>query len=331
MTHGFLDPFAFPDMAPWQRRCGPRELGTISVKLASQSRNTAFLGGNFGPRKKKFSSPSFPALPADTPRPWLRLSLLVCPFHFPLTNVPWHKCAFWPGTKHFFSRPIIGHSWGLVYGEGGAPGTVPLTHPKVTSHVLHQDVPRGWYQVRFFWIIFEHSGAWRAEGVLPFCMPLQNPEVTSRKACLRNVNFQTEVYFVDVRAGCPCQNACFLFQNLEGLTEVFGQMSAGMSGPKLPLWADFSFLIERVPYRRSKPHSNRQQSRHFWASSLVSGPDGSRHSSDQLGNREWGSRRGFSTIDGAGTTPTPTKWGNSDQNSDHGEFEPPEFKSTVNL
>ena len=35
---------------------------------------------------------------------------------------------------------------------------------------------------------------------------------------------------------------CLFFQDLEGLTEVLGQMSAGMSGPKLPLWADFSFL-----------------------------------------------------------------------------------------
>ena len=35
---------------------------------------------------------------------------------------------------------------------------------------------------------------------------------------------------------------CFFFQDLEGLTEVFGRMSAGISAPKLPLWADFSFL-----------------------------------------------------------------------------------------
>ena len=35
---------------------------------------------------------------------------------------------------------------------------------------------------------------------------------------------------------------CLLFQDLEGLTEVFGRMSAGTSGRKLPLWADFSFL-----------------------------------------------------------------------------------------
>ena len=36
---------------------------------------------------------------------------------------------------------------------------------------------------------------------------------------------------------------CLFFQDLEGLTEVFGGMSAGMSGRKLPLWAEFSFLI----------------------------------------------------------------------------------------
>ena len=36
---------------------------------------------------------------------------------------------------------------------------------------------------------------------------------------------------------------CLFFPDLEGLTEVFGGMSAGMSGRKLPLWAEFSFLI----------------------------------------------------------------------------------------
>ena len=35
---------------------------------------------------------------------------------------------------------------------------------------------------------------------------------------------------------------CFFFQDLEVLTEVFGRMSAGISGQKLPLWAEFSFL-----------------------------------------------------------------------------------------
>ena len=36
----------------------------------------------------------------------------------------------------------------------------------------------------------------------------------------------------------------FLFQDLEGLTEVLASLSAGMSGRKLPLWADLSFLTE---------------------------------------------------------------------------------------
>ena len=36
---------------------------------------------------------------------------------------------------------------------------------------------------------------------------------------------------------------CLFFQDLEALTEVFGRMSAGISAPKLPLWAEFLFLI----------------------------------------------------------------------------------------
>ena len=39
---------------------------------------------------------------------------------------------------------------------------------------------------------------------------------------------------------------CLFFQDLEGLTEVFGGMSAGMSSRKLPLWAEFSFLIRKL-------------------------------------------------------------------------------------
>ena len=68
-----------------------------------------------------------------------------------------------------FLRPIFGHSWGLVYGEGSAPGTVPLHNLRVSSHVLHRDVPLGWYQVHFFWIIFEYSyRAWGGERGRPW-------------------------------------------------------------------------------------------------------------------------------------------------------------------
>ena len=54
-------------------------------------------------------------------------------------------------------------------------------------------------------------------------------------------SFSDRSFCMDVRTGCRCQSAC-LSQDLEGLTEVFGRMSAGISGQKLPLWADFSFL-----------------------------------------------------------------------------------------
>ena len=37
---------------------------------------------------------------------------------------------------------------------------------------------------------------------------------------------------------------CLFFQDLEGLTEVFGRMSAGISGPKLPVWTDFPYPIK---------------------------------------------------------------------------------------
>ena len=50
---------------------------------------------------------------------------------------------------------------------------------------------------------------------------------------------------------------CLFFQDLEGLTEVFGGMSAGMSGRKLPLWAEFSFLN----FFPSKKSCNSQEER----------------------------------------------------------------------
>ena len=50
----------------------------------------------------------------------------------------------------------------------------------------------------------------------------------------------TEGCVMDVRTGCPCHNPFSL--DFEGLTEIFAQMFAGMSSPKLPLWADFLFL-----------------------------------------------------------------------------------------
>ena len=48
---------------------------------------------------------------------------------------------------------------------------------------------------------------------------------------------------------------CFIFQDLERLTEVFGGMSAGISGRKLPLWADFSTKTISGEAHRARPPS----------------------------------------------------------------------------
>ena len=52
--------------------------------------------------------------------------------------------------------------------------------------------------------------------------------------------FQTEVF--SWTSARHVRSKMLVFQDLEGLTEVFGRMSAGISGQKLPLRAEFSFL-----------------------------------------------------------------------------------------
>ena len=53
--------------------------------------------------------------------------------------------------------------------------------------------------------------------------------------------FQTEVF--SWTSARHVRAKMLVFQDLEDLTEVFGRMSAGTSGRKLPLWADFAFLV----------------------------------------------------------------------------------------
>ena len=57
--------------------------------------------------------------------------------------------------------------------------------------------------------------------------------------------FQTEGFSWTCTRDVRSKMLVFL-QDLEGLTEVFGRMSAGMSGQKLLLWAAISFLIFRA-------------------------------------------------------------------------------------
>ena len=47
--------------------------------------------------------------------------------------------------------------------------------------------------------------------------------------------------FMDTQAFLNFSDSLFV-RDLEGLAEVFDRMSAGMSSPKLLLWADSSFL-----------------------------------------------------------------------------------------
>ena len=84
----------------------------------------------------------------------------------------------------------------------------------------------------------------RTLSVYPF---MHGKELSSHSPPLGNEksarSFSDRSFFMDVRTGGSAPK-CFIFQDLEGLTEVFRRMSAGISVPKLPLWADFSFLTQ---------------------------------------------------------------------------------------
>ena len=62
-----------------------------------------------------------------------------------------------------------------MYGEGGAPGTVPLHNLRVTSHVLHQAVPLGgtkYVSFGLFLSILRELGRERgATGTVPLAKP----------------------------------------------------------------------------------------------------------------------------------------------------------------
>ena len=89
-----------------------------------------------------------------------------------------------------------------------------------------------WWAARLkFSISLEKSNP---EGDLDFCQSFREEKISPM--------FFRPKFFHGRPRGMSVQNACF-FQHLEGLTEVFGRMSAGISGHKLPLWAEFPLLI----------------------------------------------------------------------------------------
>ena len=67
---------------------------------------------------------------------------------------------------------------------------------------------------------------------------------------------------------------CLFFQDMDSLTEVFGRMSAGISGAKLHLWAEFSFLTKKP----KRGHKNRSQKRGYtkWNNSCCTFKTGTR-------------------------------------------------------
>ena len=62
-----------------------------------------------------------------------------------------------------------------MYWEEGAPGTVPLHNLRVTSHVLHQDVPLGGTRYVSFELFLAILGGGAGEGTrdAPGTVPLQ--------------------------------------------------------------------------------------------------------------------------------------------------------------
>ena len=76
--------------------------------------------------------------------------------------------------------------------------------------------------------------------------------------------------------GCPRRNAC-LSGILAALTEVLGRdirandprMSAGRPPQKLPLWADFSFLMFATPFKLDRVSFSTPSFNFFTLQSLV--------------------------------------------------------------
>ena len=158
------------------------------------------------------------------------------------SNVPWHKRAFWPGTKYVFLTKFWAFLGPCVWGRGRPwynTSTQPESHFTCSSPRCAPQVVPGTFRLHSFWAFLR--GLWGERG-RPWYGTFAKLESHFTEGMFEKCWFSDRSFFMDLRAGCPCQNACFVVQTLERLTEVFGGMSAAISGPKLPLWADLSFL-----------------------------------------------------------------------------------------
>ena len=119
---------------------------------------------------------------------------------------------------------------------------------RVTSHVLHQDVPFGWYQVRFFWIILGHSwGPGEGQGG-PWYGTFAKPTSHFTEGM-----FEKCWFFLDSETPKNVYQNCWC-------TKI-----AGFENPQnLPFW-ELSVL---VPFRVPKNHLNVY--RNCWCTKIVS-------------------------------------------------------------
>ena len=93
----------------------------------------------------------------------------------------------------FFSN-IFGHSWGFLYGGRGRPwyGTSaqPESHFTCSSPRRAPWVVPSTFLLNYFWAFL--GGLGEGKGGAPGTVPLPDPQVTSRKACLRNADLVRE-------------------------------------------------------------------------------------------------------------------------------------------
>ena len=79
-------------------------------------------------------------------------------------------------------------------------------------------------------------------GILLFFFPCFPCSFQGTKKSARS--FSDRSFFMDVRAGCPFQNACF-YRIWRAWPKFLAGCPQGYPAQKLPLWAEFSFLVLR--------------------------------------------------------------------------------------
>ena len=125
----FLHPIAFRTTGFWE------------LQIQASGNFGAFFERNFVTQKTSFVPSSFCRCQGFSLKTCLVPSSFCRRQGFSLKRALAQTCLLAWYQVRFFKDTILGHSWGLVYGEGGTSGTLPLHNLRVTSNVLHQDAP----------------------------------------------------------------------------------------------------------------------------------------------------------------------------------------------